>query len=199
VDGKPPSAAQQQKAKGVLENLVNNPGARRKNRQAVDDDSHKSQALLKILPDAFLFTKEGEQNGNLRLSFRPNPHFDPPTREAKVFHHMQGTLVIQGKEMRLVSISGKLMSDVTFGAGLLGRLRKGGTFYVEQKEVAPGDFEVTRLDVHITGRALLFKTISEQQQQSDENFEPVPKNKSLAQLAELIQKTGGSASHSEAQ
>lgn len=87
------------------------------------------------------------------------------------------------------------MSNVTFGGGLLCRLQKGGTFYAQQKEVAPGDWELSLLDVHITGKALLFKTISEQQHQENTDFRSVPANVSLAQAAALVQEgTSTSAS-----
>lgn len=186
-DGNPPSPAQQQKARASLDRLVNDADARSQNRAAIDQDSRKSEALLKMLPDAFLYTEQGQQHGEIQLGFRPNPAFHPPTREAKVFHSMQGTLTIDAKELRLVGISGKLMSDVTFGGGLLGRLHKGGTFQVEQQEVAPGDWELSQLDVNITGKALLFKTISEQQRQKDTDFRAVPDGLSLARAASLIE------------
>ena len=195
VNGNPPSPAQQQKARASLDRLVNDADARRQNRAAINQDSRKSEALLKMLPDAFLYTNHGQQHGDIQLEFRPNPAFHPPTREAKVFHSMQGTLTIDAKELRLVGISGKLMSDVTFGGGLLGRLHKGGTFQVEQKEVAPGDWELAQLDVHITGKALLFKTISEQQRQKDTDFRAAPAGLSLARAASLIEQ-GESASAS---
>lgn len=188
-NGNPPTPAQQQKARAALNHLVNDVDARRANRAAIDQDSRKSGTLLKLLPNAFLFTNQGEQNGEIRLGFRPNPDFQPPSREAKVFHNMQGVLTINAKELRLVGISGRLMSDVTFGGGFLGRLHKGGTFQVEQKEVAPGDWELSRLDVHIEGKALLFKTISEQQHQENTDFRSVPAGLSLAQAASLLEKS----------
>jgi len=194
-NGNPPTPEQEQKARAALNRLVNDGGARRQNRTAIDQDSKKSDTLLKLLPDAFLFTNQGQQDGNIRLEFRPNPAFHPPSREAKVFHNMQGTITINAKEIRLVGISGKLMSDVTFGGGFLGRLHKGGTFLVEQKEVAPGDWEVSLLDVHIMGKALFFKTISEQQHQENTDFRPVPSGLSLAQAAALVEK-GSNASAS---
>jgi hypothetical protein len=193
-NGSSPSAAQLKQARQNLNKLINDPDACHRNRAAIDEDSRKSEALLKMLPDAFLFTSQGEQGGKIRLGFRPNPKFQPPSREAKVFHDMQGTLVIDQKETRLVSLSGQLMSDVNFGAGILGKLRKGGTFHVEQTQVAPNDWELSLLDVHIEGRALLFKTISEQQHQVSTDFKTLPSGLSLAQAASLLQKEGNGAS-----
>jgi hypothetical protein len=61
------------------------------------------------------------------------------------------------------SSQGDWISDVDFGVGILGKLRKGGTFEVVQSEVAPKDWEVSLLDVDISGRALFFYSIGEQQ------------------------------------
>ena len=48
-----------------------------------------------------------------------------------------------------------------------------------QSEVAPRDWEVSLLDVHITGRALFFHTIGEQQHEVRSHFESVPPDLSL--------------------
>lgn len=176
--------------------MVNDPEACHRQRAEVDEDNRKANALLRMLPNAFLYTVEGRQDGKILLKFRPNPRFHPPTREAKVFHSMQGTLVIEEREMRLVSIEGTLMSDVNFGGGILGKLHKGGTFKVVQSEVAPEDWEVTRLDVHINGRALFFKTISEEQHEVKSDFHSVPPGLSLVQAASIVQKGNPPASAS---
>lgn len=187
INGQPPSAQQEQQARAHLEQLVQDPTIREKNRKELNQDAHKANTLLQILPDAFLFTPEGEQNGSIKLAFRPNPHYNPPSDEAKVFHHMAGTLLINAKETRLAGISGKLTSNVEFGWGILGKIRKGGTFSVAQSEVAPGDWEVTRLDVHISGRALFFHSISEQQHEVKTGFQPVPRDITLEHAASIVQ------------
>jgi hypothetical protein len=198
-NGNPPTPQQQKQAQQAVDRLVKDPAARRRNRAAIDQDSRKADALMKMLPDAFLYAIEGKQDGKIRLSFTPNPKFSPPSPEAKVFHKMKGVLVIDEKETRLESLSGQLTSDVTFGAGILGRLRKGGTFHVAQSEVAPGEWEVTLLDVHITGRALFFKTISQQQHQRNTDFRTLPPNLTLAEAASLLKKeeetTSASTNH----
>lgn len=187
IDGKAPTAAQMDEQRDKLNKLVNDRGARDDQRKQVDADGKKAENLLKILPDAFLYSPDGEENGLLRLKFRPNPNFNPPTRAAKVFHNMEGTLLIDKKEQRFAGMSGVLSQDVTFGWGILGRLYKGGTFEVRQTEEAPGDWEVTLLNVHMKGRALFFATISEQQSEKKTDFQPSPKGVSLAQLASQLE------------
>ena len=174
------------KARDQMESLVNDARLRRKNRDDIDADSRKSAELLKMLPDAFLFMEDGRQGNSVRLKFRPNPKYRPPSSESKVFHHMEGILLIEAKQIRLVRLSGTLVSDVDFGFGILGKLQKGGTFEVIQTEVAPNDWEVSLLDVHISGRALFFHTIGEQQHEVKSQFEPVRPDLGVAEAAARV-------------
>jgi hypothetical protein len=103
---------------------------------------------------------------------------------------MEGILLIDARQIRLAKLSGKLMSDVEFGFGILGKLQKGGTFEVVQSQVAPTDWEVSLLDVHITGRALFFHTIGEQQHEVRNQFQSVPPDLSLRDAASRV--TGNS-------
>ena len=68
---------------------------------------------MKLLPDAFQFTRDGRQGKSVRLKFRPDPGYRPRSNEAKVFHSMEGILLIDASQIRLAKLSGKLMSDVS--------------------------------------------------------------------------------------
>jgi hypothetical protein len=186
VDGRAPTREEAQHARKQLEALLNDPKARKKNRGQIDADGRKSAEMLRMLPDAFLFTRDGMEGKSLRLTFRPNPEYEPPNSEAKVFHHMEGVLLIDAEQVRLVRLSGTLVSAVDFGFGIFGRLEKGGSFEVVQSEVAPGDWEVSLLDVHITGRALFFHAIGEQQHEVRTQFQPVPSDLSLVEAASRV-------------
>jgi hypothetical protein len=181
------SAEEQQQQQAKVDKLVNDPAARRRSRSQIDHDGKQAEDLMKILPDAFLYTADGEQDGNIRLKFRPNPKFHPPTNAAKVFHNMGGTLLVNKRETRLAGIDGTLLADVDFGWGILGKLTKGGTFKVMQSELAPQDWEVTMLDVHIHGHALFFHTISEDQHEAKSEFQLVPADIKLTQAAALAE------------
>ncbi len=194
VNGQPLQGAQEQQQQKKIAKLVSDESARKKSREDVIQDGRKAENLMKMLPDVFLYTYDGEQDGNIRLKFRPNPQFHPPSNEAKVFHNMEGFLLINKREKRLAGISGTLMQNVDFGWGVLGKLYKGGTFKVRQTRLAPNDWEVTTLDVHIGGRALFFHTISEQQTEVKSEFKPVPANIALAQAASLAQQGNESVS-----
>lgn len=188
VQGRPLSEEQRRQEDRRIQNLLRSPSEQRKQQRARDEDAKKAKDMLEMLPNAFSYTLAGEDENNFRLNFKPNPQFDPPTRETKVLHNMEGTMMVDRRQKRLKKLSGALASDVEFGGGFLGRLKKGGTFSVEQTDVGEGHWEAVLTDVHITGRALFFKTIKEQQHEVCSNFRRVPDNLSLPQAAELLTK-----------
>ena len=186
IDGHPPTEQERRHALEKVEKLENSIEARKKNRDEIDADGQKSAELMKLLPDAFLYIRAGREGKSIRLKFRPNPEFRPSSNEAKVFHGMEGVLLIDAKQTRLAELSGKLISDVEFGFGILGKLQKGGTFEVVQSEVARKDWEVSLLDVHISGRALFFHSIGEQQHEVRSQFKPVPSGLGLAEAVSML-------------
>jgi hypothetical protein len=193
INGRELTPEQRQKADKRLEELVHNPETVRKARADEDQDATRSQRLLKMLPNAFIF-KYGQRRADLvQLNFSPNPNFRPSTHEAEVFHAMQGSLWVDPKQNRLEEISGHLMREVKFGGGLLGHLDQGGTFEVKQAPVAAGYWELTLLNVHMKGKALFFKTIAVQQQYTRSDFKQIPDDLNLARAAEILEKQGTSS------
>ncbi len=93
------------------------------------------------------------ENGQVRLTFFPNPHYNAPNRELQVFRSMSGKMWIDRAAGRLARMDGSLFEDVTFGWGLLGRLNKGGTFSVVQSQVGQDHWEMIALDVNMSGHA----------------------------------------------
>lgn len=185
-NGHPLTPLQKQQQDQRIQRVIHSPSELRKEKQEHERDEQKEQQLLAMMPDGFLYQYEGDEGRDIRLSFRPNPRFHPPTREAEVFHAMEGTIVVEDREKRLKELRGRLTRDVLFGWGILGRLNEGGTFDVRQEEVAPGHREVTLIDVHITGKALFFRTISEQQHDVRNEFQQVPGSLTLAQAVEVL-------------
>ena len=77
--------------------------------------------------------------------------------------------------------------------GFLGHLDEGGTFDVRQEQVAPNHWEVTLLNVDMKGKALFFKTISVQHDETRSHFQRVPDTLALFDAAELLRKQQASA------
>ena len=91
------------------------------------------------------------------------------------------------KQNRIEHLKGALTHDVDFGYGLLGRLRKGGTFEIVCQQIAPGIWSITTTHIHIQGRALIFKSISEEQDEVASAYHPTPASLSLADAAKMLQ------------
>jgi hypothetical protein len=187
-NGQPLSPEEQKREEENIEKFVGDTGAQQKQRRELDQDERKTRDLLAMLPDALTYTYAGNDGNRTKLTFQPNPDFHPPSREAHVFHEMEGQMVIDTKEHRLVEFSGHLMHPVKFGGGLLGDLNAGGTFDVRQQEVGPGHWEISMLKVNMKGKALFFKTISVQQDETRSNFKRVPDDLTMAQAKDLVMK-----------
>lgn len=126
-----------------------------------------------------MFSYASRQCDLVTLNFRPNPTFQPPSLEARVFHGMEGEMTVDARQERLVVLKGHLMEDVKFGFGVLGHLDKGSTFEIGQTEVIPGQWEMTALHVDMKGKALLFKTIGVQVSENHSDFHRVPDDLTL--------------------
>jgi hypothetical protein len=154
----------------AIQKFLHDPKAQNKQVAEAKHDDQQIDDLLKLLPEAFIWTKTGETDTTISLHFDPAPNFHPPTREARVFS----------------SMTGDLFHDVTFGGGLLGRLKEKSSFALEQQQVAPSIWELTAIHVHLEGNALLFKSVSLQQDDKRSRFQTQPGDESLEQAAIVV-------------
>lgn len=184
-NGQPLNEIQQEEENQRIEKLLKSKRELQKLERQRHEDGKQATELLELIPDAFVFRIE-EKNGNkIKVKFTPNPAFHPSGHQEEVFYHMEGTLTLDIDQKRLAEISGRLKSPVKFGGGLLGHLDEGGTFLVKQQEVGAGYWEMTTMDVQISGKALFFKTINVRQREIDSEFQPVPASATIEQAAEM--------------
>jgi hypothetical protein len=188
VNKQPLTPDQRRKEDARLERFLHDPDQFRREQKERREDAEKERRMLRLLPDIFSYRYSGGDQNLVRLSFSPNPRFRPPSEAARVFHDMEGYLVIDKRQKRLVEIHGRLMSEVKFLDGLLGHLNPGGTFLVKQKDVGSGHWEMEQLDVQMKGKFLFFKTIGVQQDERFTSFQPAPAEMTLQQAVELLEK-----------
>jgi hypothetical protein len=186
LDGRSLTADKQQEEKQRIENLIRNPQEQQRLEQAKKKDAEQCKTFFKMIPDAFVFSYIGREGDLIKLTYRPNPTFQPPSREARVFHEMEGEMWVHETQRRLVRIRGQLIADVKFAGGLLGHLEKGGHFNVEQAEILPTQWELTVMDVEMKGKALFFKTIAVQEKEHRSDFRVVPDNLTLSEAADML-------------
>jgi len=172
-----PESEQRQKMDAFLQDWP----ARSKQKKSEQHDDEQAAELLNLLPQAFLWTDAGT-NGDLRiLHFTPNPQFRPPDLEARVFASMEGDMAVDAHQLRIASLKGRLIREVKILGGLLGWLNAGGTFDVERRETGPDIWQITETHVHIEGHALLFKNISEEEDDVKSRFRELTGDLSLQQ------------------
>jgi hypothetical protein len=185
-NGHPLSPENQKSEQARLNHLLASPQEQARHRQEYAEDEKRIGRIVALLPDAFLYEYAGEENGCHRLRFRPNPAYPAHSIEARIFHAMSGDLWVNARSKRMARLDGTLAENVDFGYGILGRLYKGGWFRLERAQVSPTDWKTERLEVHMLGRAMLFKTIARETSEVRGGFVAVPGGMNVAQGLALL-------------
>ena len=194
---RPLTPQQLQSEEGRLAGLANHPDQlERKNKQEKEEAEHTLR-IVKALPDAFLFDPDGEEDGTpslgregvrlVRLKFRPNPAYHPPSHVEEALVGMRGVILIDPAVHRIARIDGTLFKEVTFGWGILGHLDKGGHFLVEQRGLDDGSWDISHMSLRFTGKVLLFKSISINSDEGFSNFRRVPADTTFAQGVQMLE------------
>jgi hypothetical protein len=177
----------------LIQKFLHDPRAQNKQIAESAHDYQQVDDLLRLLPVGFVWTVVNITPEETTLHFVPNPNFHPPTHEARVFAAATGYLVADNRQHRIRSVHGQLVHDVTFGGGLLGRLKQGGSFAIEQQQVAPSLWQLTLIHIHLDGNALLFKSISFQEEDDRSRFTEQQNTVTLDQAAQVVMQQPGSA------
>ncbi len=198
IDGNPLSAEADQAELHRLNYLSGHPKLQEHRRKREQEVIDRVNRLMRLLPEAFLYRYEGMtpcKNGQCyRLGFTPNPQFDPPSEEAKIFRGMAGEVWIDLAEERMVKLDAHLIEEVDFGWGIIGRLRKGGTILLEQTHVGGHQWELTHMKLSLTGKALLIKSLDIQMTEDRSEISPVSPGMSYRQAIQLLENPGASES-----
>ncbi len=205
TDGHPLTAEQKQAELKRLSALASNPDALRRKHARENEDAEHSLRILRALPDAFRYEYVGAETGTgqvggpgaqlAKLKFTPNPSYVAPTRVEQVLTGMQGFLLLDVNQHRIADIDGTMFKDVSFGWGIIGRLDKGGRFQVEQADVG-GAWEITQMDLNVTGKILIFKSLNITTKEVFSDFERVPSDTTFAQGVELLKTEEGKLAQS---
>lgn len=185
LDGKPLSVGAAQAEMQRIDQYAHDAAEQaRAHKNAAHDDA-QAAAFLKMLPEAFVWTVAAKDAEFITVNFQPNPKFNPPDTEARVMGLMGGQMLIARDGNRIRTLRGSLTQDVKFGYGLFGHLDRGGTFDIERRQVGGGHWQITESHVHIGGKALLFKTIGQQEDEVKTEWKPSP-DATLVAAAETL-------------
>lgn len=193
---KPLSAEQLRSEQGRLAGLAENGEQLKRKQREQKEDADRTLRIVKALPDAFLFEYDGMEPGSarigregaqlVRLKFHPNPKYQPPSHVEDVLLGMDGVLLVDPVAHRIAEINGTLFEQVSFGWGILGHLNKGGHFLVDQVDVGEGSWEVSRMSLKLTGKILLFKTLTISSDEVFSDFKRVPDGTTFTEGVKIL-------------
>jgi hypothetical protein len=171
--GGPLSSEQQAKQERRLKKLLSDHDAVKNELQDQKAETQRRIRMVKAFPRAFFFDFAGRENGLLRFDFRPNPEFSPKDRETQMYRGMEGKVWVEPVHERIVQVQGKLVKDVSFGWGIVGRLNKGGIYEISQTQLSPGIWRITTLNVDVKGRIFLLNSFRFMRRESNSHFRAV--------------------------
>jgi hypothetical protein len=197
-NGKPLTPEQRHVEEARVERFINNPEELKRKREQEHENADRTLRIMRALPDAFFFQYSGEETGTeglsrsgsrlVKLSFRPNPHYQPPSRVEEILTGMQGYVLVDALRYRIATINGTLFKEVGFGWGILGHLDRGGRFLVQQQEVGDNLWEISNMTLSFTGKILLVKALSINSTEVFSGFRQIPSDLTFPQALQLLKK-----------
>jgi hypothetical protein len=179
-----------------LDALLADPGKQRHRKQGQDEDMQRALKVLRVLPTAFVYqyagTIQAHSTTAARFLFSPNPAFTPPDLETTVLTAMSGEIWIDPVQVRVMHLEGKLLNDVDFGWGVLGRLYKGGWINIDTADVGGGVWRVVHFQMNMSARVLIRTKLFETTE-DESHFTPVPADLDYRQGIALLRSGGGSS------
>lgn len=193
-----PLTADEERAEAdKLAQLARHPDQLRRKQEREKQEMEHTMRIMKALPDAFCYQYAGTENAAsglgkagaqlIRLNFKPNPSYAPPSSVEQVLQGMEGYILIDAAARRIARIDGTLFREVNFGWGIFGRLDKGGSFRVQQADAGDGNWVVTQMTLKLTGKILLLKSLNLISDETFEGFQRLPDDLPFAKAVELLQ------------
>ena len=189
VNNAPLSAESQQAESARLQSLLDDPSLQRHRQEREQSDAEHARKIMRALPDAFLYQYSGIVNTphgpSYRMSFQPNPKFDPEDLEAQALKGMAGELWIDAAQHRVTRLEGRRIHDVDYGLGILGKLDEGGTLLLEQADIGNHQWRTTHMVLVMNAR-LLIKTVKLDTTLELSEFHPVSPGITYQQAIEIL-------------
>ena len=197
-DGRPLTADQRRAERARIERFLHDPEELRKKRAQEREDDQRTTRIVRAMPDAFLYEYAGQETGGngigfagdslLKLKFRPNPSYHPPSRVEEVLTGMQGELLLDPSRKRIASIDATLVKEVGFGWGILGHLDRGGRFVIHQQAMPDNSWEISLMQLKFLGKILLVKSFDYESTEVFDDFRRVAPDLTFAQAVEMLEK-----------
>jgi len=145
---------------------------------------HDRADMVTAIGKAFVFRWAGRVavNGRsvVKLNFDPDPNYRSSARFATVYAHSKGTAWVDESSGQLIRAEAELTDDVSWGAGIIAKLYRGGKFSYEQREVSPGVWLPVRYAYDFDGRKFLFNLTLHQRMEFTDYLHVGPPEEALS-------------------
>jgi hypothetical protein len=92
----------------------------------------------------------------VRLSFKPRLNYKPQTRQGEMMQHVAGHAWVSEDDHQLVKVDAEVIDDISFGFGVLAKLKKGTRLSAERRKFNDEIWLPSRTEVSL-GARVLFK------------------------------------------
>ena len=179
-NGRPLTAAEDAAERARLQHLLDHPSDfyrhHRNDRQSRD----RAASLMRQLPSAMLFAFAPDQTPTpgspapqVVIDYRPDPAYSPPDMASQALRGITGRIWIDSSNSHILRMHADISGDLNFGWGILAHIYRGGSVDLDQVDAGPR-WLFSRLDEHVTMRALLVKTVRLNILQSTGTYSAVP-------------------------
>ncbi len=90
------------------------------------------------------------------IDLTPDPNFHPKNIYQDAMTHVTAKIWVDRTSLQLARAEAHVIKDLSIGGGILGKLYKGGVFFFEQAEIAPGIWLPVRYQFDYSARKFLF-------------------------------------------
>jgi hypothetical protein len=189
-NGRQLTPEERMKEEAKLDLVMNSTAELKSKQEEQEADRKRTLAVVRALPEALIFRYAGMEmlNGRqaIKLTFTPNPNFDPTSKETYGLKAAAGALWIDKEQTQIVKMDAALTENVYIGWGILGHINKGGHLELEQTLLPGNAWRISKLNIDATGKAFFFKTIKIMNRQTGWDYRPVPANLSIAQAVQTL-------------
>ena len=180
-DGRPLTTEEDRAEQQRLQDLLADPAGYAKH--VKNEQSSKKQAIevIRVIPDAMVFRYAEQQPqptagspAQVVLDFHPDPKWSAPTMAAETLTGIEGRLWIDARSHHITRLEARVFRPVNVGFGLFARVFPGGTAVLDEARPEEQRWLPAHFVEHITLRALMVKTIRENADTQNSEFQQVP-------------------------
>lgn len=131
--------------------------------QKEEEEKRKEDLVIDELFRMYDFSLAGREIFDgypaILIDFSPRPGFKPSSKEAKILYKMLGRAWICEADHQLMKADVEFIEDLSFGKGLLAKLRKGMTASIVRRRINDEVWLPARAEIKGSARILLLRNI----------------------------------------